>query len=91
MVCATTLAPTTSVKGLKTPKSGLPCTSYIFPGLLINVMAREELLDSQLVSVILLESQCAAARDEKNIKAHKHSLAGINGLKGYVYSLIKIG
>jgi hypothetical protein len=53
-------------------------------------MAREELLDSQLVSVILLESQCAAARDGKNIKAHKYSLARINGLKGYVYSLIKL-
>ena len=30
-------------------------------------MAREELLDSQLVSVILLESQCAVARNCKAI------------------------
>jgi hypothetical protein len=52
-------------------------------------MAREELLDFQLVSVILLESQCAGARDGKNIKTHKHSPARINGLKGYVSSLIK--
>ena len=54
-------------------------------------MAREELLDSQLVSVILVKSQCAAARDGKNIKTHKHNLATMDGLKGYVYSLIKLG
>ena len=30
-------------------------------------MAREELLDSQLVSVILVESQCAGARNGKAI------------------------
>ncbi len=53
-------------------------------------MAREELLDSKLVSVILLESQCAAATDGKNIKAHKHSLATITGPKGDAQSLRKL-
>ena len=48
-------------------KSGLPCSLYIFPGFLVNVMAREELLDSQLVPVILVKSQCAAASNGKAI------------------------
>ena len=54
-------------RDIVTAKSGLPCSLYIFPGLLVNVMAREELLDTQLVSVILVESQCVAARNGKAI------------------------
>ena len=82
LVCRTSLSPATSVTGLKPAKSGLPCTSYIFPGLLVNVIARVELLDSQLVPVISIESQCAATIYGKAIKTHKQNLAFIYSLKG---------
>ena len=64
-LCSVEIFIARSGRDIATAKPGLPCSLYIFPGFLVNVMAREELLDSQLVSVILVESQCAVARNGK--------------------------